>query len=69
MAKTLREEYSEATRRALETDEFKAKQRKTLTDLVKSFERLFGRARSPEETQYLKNVAERLIERMQALTE
>jgi ParB family transcriptional regulator, chromosome partitioning protein len=36
-------------------------------NMVKSFERLFARARTGEETKYLKAVAVRLIERMQKL--
>ena len=42
IGKTQRVSLFEAARRALETDEFKAKQRKTLGDLVKSFERWRG---------------------------
>lgn len=58
---TIDEAYQDTVEVIVEADKL---QRRT-DNMVKSFDRLFSRARTPEDTQYLKEVAARLISRME----
>lgn len=58
---TIDDAYQDTVEVIVEADKL---ERRT-DNMVKSFERLFARARTKEETEYLMSVADRLIERMQ----
>lgn len=60
---TIDDAYQDTVEVIVEADKL---QRRT-DNMVKSFDRLFGRAKTAKETKYLKDVATKLIERMQKL--